>query len=46
MNFSWSACGYGIANRLALQNNGGQALDLLTIALKPDSNKPMHLGIL
>jgi len=24
----------------ARQNNGGQALDLLTIALKTDSNKP------
>jgi len=29
-----------------LQNNGGQALDLLTIALKPDSNKPIYQEIL
>ncbi len=33
-------------SRPALQNNGGQALDLLTIALKTDSNKPMRWGIL
>jgi len=26
--------------------NGEQALDLLTIALKIDSNKPMRLGII
>jgi hypothetical protein len=31
-------------SRPALQNNGGQALDLLTIALKTDSNKPNALG--
>jgi len=30
----------------ALQKHGGRALDLLTTALKTDSNKPMHLGIL
>jgi hypothetical protein len=28
-----------MGGRPALQNNGGQALDLLTIALKTDSNK-------
>jgi hypothetical protein len=27
--------------KTADKNNGGQALDLLTIALKTDSNKPM-----
>jgi hypothetical protein len=30
----------------ALHKDGGQALDLLTIGLKTDSNKPIHLGIL
>ncbi len=30
----------------ARHKDGGQALDLLTIALKTDCNKPMHLGIL
>jgi hypothetical protein len=29
------------ATKTADKNNGGQALDLLTIALKTDSNKPM-----
>jgi hypothetical protein len=30
----------------ALQNNGGQALHLLKIALKTDSDRPLHWGIL
>ncbi len=29
-----------MVSRPALQNNGGQALDLLTITLKTDSSKP------
>jgi len=34
------------ATKTAGKNNGGQALHLLTIALKSDCNKPMDLGIL
>jgi hypothetical protein len=34
------------ATKTADKNNGGQALDLLTMALKTDSNKPMQEGIL
>jgi hypothetical protein len=33
------------ATKMADKNNGGQALYLLTIALKNDSNKSIHLGI-
>jgi len=32
--------------RTAGKSNGGQALHLLTIALKPNSNRPMHERIL
>jgi hypothetical protein len=32
------------ATKTAGKNNGGQALDLLTIALKTDSNKPNAVG--
>jgi len=35
-------CGCEMVSRQALYKDGGQALDLLTIALKTDSNKPMH----
>lgn len=31
--------------RPARQKHGGQALNLLAIALKTNSDKPMHLGI-
>jgi len=34
------------ATKTADKNNGGQALGLLTITLKIDSNKPMRQGIL
>jgi len=34
------------ATKTADKNNGGQALDLLTIALKIDSNKAIQEGIL
>jgi len=44
---------FGKANRFYLNQleadfdvSLGRALDLLTIALKTDTNKPMHLGIL
>jgi len=30
------------ATKTAGKKDGGQALDVLTIALKTDSNKPMH----
>jgi hypothetical protein len=34
------------ATQPADKKDGGQALNLLTTALKTDSDKPMHLGIL
>ena len=34
------------ATKTADKNNGGQALNLLAIALKTGSNKPMHSAIL
>jgi hypothetical protein len=34
------------ATKMADKKDGGQALDLLTTALKIDCNKPMHVGIL